>query len=145
MSNHEAKLKVWDIIYPTIQHISHLCEIELRGIDNDDPYFHPIFKLEDAEIRTQCDVSNNHMYAARFYCDDMCVDLSHEQIPNIVAGYVANREKVLFALTTMSKIKSQINTLHGLAHDYFQTVIVGESHKELSEQIINELRVAPLS
>ena len=48
----------------------------------------------------------------------------------------------MLAMTTLGNINSHINALHGYANEYIMHILIGNSIKETTQHIINELNVA---
>ncbi len=141
-----TKLELWDTIKSKYSHLENYCTIELGGIEDESPYFHPRFILgENTYISGQCDISNKYMYALRFNCTEDSIPIYSGEIPdslldNIVIGWASNKEIVKASLTTISKLRTHINNLETYITDYAINMIIGNSIKEVSDAFIGEIK-----
>lgn len=148
MTNQEKKQQHWEKIISKYKHLENYCTIEPRGIDDDNIYYHPIFKIggDDVYITGQCDIGNNNtgIYALRFVTNFpvfYSIDIHEDLLAAIIVGYHTNKDNVMLAMTTLGNIKTHINTLNGYANDYITHILIGNSIKETTQQFINELDV----
>lgn len=148
MTNQEKKQQHWEKIVSKYKHLENYCKIEPRGIDDENIYFHPIFRIseEDIYISGQCDIKhNNGIYGLRFVTNSpvyYSIDIHEGLINAIITGYYTNRDTLMLAMTTLGNINSHINALHGYANEYITHILIGNSIKETTQHIINELNVA---
>ena len=148
MTNQEKKQQHWEIQLSKYKHLDNYCIIEANGIDNENIYFHPIFRIKENEIYIsgQCDVQhNNGIYALRFVVNTptfYSVDISEALIDAIVMCYHTNKDSLMLAMTTLGNLTNHINQLHSYANDYIHQILIGNSIKEKTQSIINELNVA---
>ena len=148
MTNQEKKQQHWDKIISKYKHLENYCKIEPRGIDDGSVYFHPIFKIseEDMYISGQCDIQhNNGIYGLRFVTNSpvyYSIDIHEGLINAIITGYYTNRDTLMLAMTTLGNLNAHINALHGYANEYITHILIGNSIKETTQHIINELNVA---
>ena len=149
MTNQEKKQQHWEKIISKYKHLENYCIIEPRGINDDAIYFHPIFRIngDDIYISGQCDIGhgNNGIYGLRFVVNTptfYSVDISEGLIDAIVMGYHTNRDSLMLAMTTLGNLTTHINALHGYANEYITHILIGNSIKETTQNIINELNVS---
>ena len=145
MSNAEKKQKVWDEIYPTISHLEQYFKIETQRIDDQSQYFHPEFILdENFKIRCQCDIGNIYMYAIRcMYTQgeiDIELEIDSSLFENVVIGYHLNKEATMYALNTISKIRTHIGNLRDYCDEYVRGVLMGDAMDAISMNFINEIK-----
>jgi hypothetical protein len=140
----KKKRKVWDAMYPKYQHLENYCTIELRGIDENSTYFHPIFHLEEGVyISSQGDSTNTHIYALRFTIEGdnyISVDIWDTLLDAVVVGWYTNRDVVVSALTTLNKLRNHVNSLNSYITDYINRILVGESINEVTQAFIGEIK-----
>lgn len=148
MTNQEKKQQHWEKIIIKYKHLENYCKIEPRGIDDGSIYFHPIFQIsgDDIYISGQCDIQhNNGIYGLRFVTNSpvfYSIDIHEGLVDAIITGYHTNGDTLMLAMTTLGNINSHINALRGYANDYVTHILIGNSIKETTHNIINELRVA---
>jgi hypothetical protein len=148
MTNQEKKQQNWEETISKYRHLENYCKIEARGLDDDNIYFHPIFKIngDDVYISAQCDVKhNNGIYGLKFIIMTpiyYSIEIHEGLINSIVMGYHTNKDTLMLAMTTLGNLTKHINTLHGYANEYVNHILIGNSIKETTQSIINELNVA---
>lgn len=148
MTNQEKKQQHWEKIISKYKHLENYCTIEPRGIDDENIYFHPIFRIsgDDIYISGQCDIQhNNGIYGLRFVVNKptyYSIDIGQRLIDAIITGYHTNKDTLMLAMTTLGNLTTHINALHGYATEYINHILIGNSIKETTQNIINELNVA---
>ena len=149
MTNQEKKQQHWEKIISKYKHLENYCTIEPIGIDDDNIYYHPIFRIngDDIYISGQCDIghSNNGIYALRFVTNSpsyYSIDIHEGLIDAIITGYCTNKDTLMLAMTTLGNLTTHINALHGYANEYINHILIGNSIKETTQNIINELNVS---
>ena len=140
-----TKLELWDTIKSKYSHLENYCTIELGGIEDESPYFHPRFILdENTYISGQCDTSNKSLYALRFnYTSEInpiYIEIQDSLLDSLVTGWTCNKEIVKVALETLSKLNNHINNLHCYVNDYITNMLIGNSIKEVSDAFIGEIK-----
>ena len=140
-----TKLELWDTIKSKYSHLENYCTIELVGIEDESPYFHPRFILdENTYISGQCDTSNKYLYALRFnYTSEInpiYIEIQDSLLDNLVTGWTCNKEIVKVALETLSKLNNHINNLNCYVNDYITNMLIGNSIKEVSDVFIGEIK-----
>ena len=140
-----TKLELWDTIKSKYSHLENYCIIELGGIEDESPYFHPRFILdENTYISGQCDTSNKYLYALRFnYTSEInpiYIEIQDSLLDSLVTGWTCNKEIVKVALDTMSKLNNHINNLNCYVNDYITNMLIGNSIKEVSDVFIGEIK-----
>ncbi len=148
MENIEKKNKFWEKIKDKYTHLEGYCSLEVRGLEDNNVYFHPTFRLDaDTYITSQADVggSNISIYALRFNAKSsdenqhFSVDISEELLDAIIVGYFTNKEIVMVALTTLQKVRNHIDTIDMYTTDYINNILIGSSIKEITQQFVQEL------
>lgn len=148
MTNQEKKQQHWEKIVSKYKHLENYCTIELIGMDNEDIYFHPKFKIDgdDIYIFGQCDIKHNiGVYGLKFVTNSPVyhsIDIHEGLIDAIITGYYTNKDTLMLAMTTLGHLTTHINTLHSYTNEYITHILIGNSIKETTQQIINELNVA---
>jgi hypothetical protein len=145
MNNQELKSKQWAEQLKEFSHLENYCTISVDGLDNDNVYYHPFFNLdENAYISSQGDISNNkQLYALNFNVKDpVCfsVSIGDSLLDSVIVGYHTNKESVMMALKTISKIRDHIRNLETYSEDYINSILLGESLEEISNSFINEIK-----
>lgn len=143
MTNTEKKQTMWQELSKKYTHLENFCTIELVGIYDDSPYFHPKFIInDDVYITSQADVGNNYIYAIRFVCvsKQMNIDISDDLLPALIIGYHTNYESVEFAMITLQKVINQLSILNNYVYDYINNILIGNSINDVTDSIVNELR-----
>jgi len=143
MTNIELKHKLWNELSKKYTHLNDFCSITLRGIDEDNQYFHPTFTInEDVFISGQCDIKNSHVYALRFVwlTKGINIDIADNLLDPLIIGCHTNKEAVELAMDTMAKVRNHINTLNGYTNDYITNILIGNSIDEVTDVFINELK-----
>ena len=140
-----TKLELWDTIKSKYSHLENYCTIELGGIEDESPYFHPRFILdENTYISGQCDTSNESVYALRFNhtskINPICIEIQDFLLDSIITGWTCNKEIVKTALETLSKLNNHINNLNCYVNDYITNMLIGNSIKEVSDAFIGEIK-----
>ena len=140
-----TKLELWDTIKSKYSHLENYCTIELGGIEDESPYFHPRFILdENTYISGQCDTSNKSVYALRFNhtseINPIYIEIQDFLLDSLVIGWTCNKEIVKVALETMSKLNTHINNLNCYVNDYITNMLIGNSIKEVSDAFIGEIK-----
>jgi hypothetical protein len=143
MTNSEKKQKIWSDFFKKISHLENYCKIELSGIDDESVYFHPKFILDDdAFISGQSDTNNRYVYALSFVFKDIRVDIYEDLLENLIIGYNQNKNVVLEALITLSKVKQHVRKIDNYTVDFVNNLILGSSISELTTSLINEVKTA---
>jgi hypothetical protein len=143
MDNKELKNKIWSKLRKKYAHLYDFCTINLRGIDNDEQYFHPSFIInDDVSITSQCDTTNKHIYAIRFnwISKGISIEINDDLLSAIIIGFHTNKESVELAMDTMAKVRNHINTLNNYTNDYITNILIGNSVNEVTDSFINELK-----
>lgn len=146
MTNQEKKQELWEKLSQKFNHLDNYCKIELRGIDDDNVYFHPKFIIDDGIfITSQADIGTNKcIYALSFNIQtelkNFSIDITDELLEPIIIGYYTNKDVVMIALETLSKVRNHINQLNYYTTDYIQNILVGNSIKDITQQFIQELK-----
>lgn len=140
-----TKLELWDTIKSKYSHLENYCTIELVGIEDESPYFHPMFILdENTYISGQCDTSNKSLYALGFnYTSEInpiYIKIQDFLLDSVVTGWTCNKEIVKVALETLSKLNNHINNLNCYVNDYITNMLIGNSIKEVSDAFIREIK-----
>ena len=140
-----TKLELWDTIKSKYSHLENYCTIELGGIEDESPYFHPRFILdENTYISGQCDTSNKSVYALRFNhtseINPIYIEIQDFLLDSLVTGWTCNKEIVKAALETLSKLNNHINNLNCYVNDYITNMLIGNSIKEVSDAFIGEIK-----
>ena len=140
-----TKLELWDTIKSKYSHLENYCTIELVGIEDESPYFHPRFILdENTYIIGQCDIGNKYVYALRFNhtseINPIYIEIQDSLLDNLVTGWTCNKEIVKVALETLSKLNNHINNLNCYVNDYITNILLGNSIKEVSDVFIGEIK-----
>ena len=140
-----TKLELWDTIKSKYSHLENYCTIELVGIEDESPYFHPRFILdENTYISGQCDTSNKSLYALRFNhtskINPIYIEIQDSLLDSLVTGWTCNKEIVKVALETLSKLNNHINNLNYYVNDYITNMLIGNSIKEVSDVFIGEIK-----
>ena len=140
-----TKLELWDTIKSKYSHLENYCTIELGGIENESPYFHPRFILdENTYISGQCDTSSKYVYALRFNhtseINPIYIEIQDSLLDSLVTGWTCNKEIVKVALETLSKLNNHINNLNCYVNDYITNILIGNSIKEVSDVFIGEIK-----
>jgi hypothetical protein len=148
MTNQLKKQQHWEKIVSNYKHLDNYCTIEVKGLDHDNIFYHPLIKIngDDVYITGQCDVGNNNtgIYALKFVTNSpvfYSIDIHERLLPDIIIGYYTNKDNVMLAMTTLGNIKKHINTLNYYADEYITHILVGNSIKETTQLFINELDV----
>jgi hypothetical protein len=145
MTNQEKKHKKWNELLPKYKHLENYCIIEAKGLDDDSPYFHPTFTISnDVYVTSQSDVGHNFIYATKFIINNgnyYSVDIPEELLPYIIIGYTTNKDVVMLALTTLGNIRNHTNQIDMYAYEYINHLLIGNSIKDVTQKIINELDV----
>lgn len=151
MNNQEEKQKKFEEVLTKYKHLESYCTIECAGLDEDNIYFHTTFRIDDnVSISSQSDIKSitGLIYATRFiingnnYCS---VDINEELLMPIIIGYHTNKDVVMLAMNTLSSIKTHINHIQCYASDYVINILIGNSIKDISQHIVNELNATSLS
>jgi len=148
MTTQEKKQQHWEKIIAKFNHLENYCTIVVNGLDDNNIYFHPIFKIneDDIYISGQCDVQhNNGIYGLRFIVNKpkyYSIEIHEGLINAIVMGYHTNKDNLMLAMTTLGNLRDHINALNGYATEYVNHILIGNSIKETTQSIINELNVA---
>ena len=143
MSNTELKTKLWENLSKKYSHLNDYCTIELRGIEDDASYFHPIFRIDDdISVYSQCDTKNKYIYATKFswVSKNIFIDISEHLLDAIIIGCYTNRNSVELAMDTMAKVRNHIRTLDNYTTDYINNILIGNSVNETTNAFINELK-----
>ena len=140
-----TKLELWDTIKSKYSHLENYCTIELVGIEDESPYFHPRFILdENTYIIGQCDISNKSVYALKFNhtseVNPIYIGIQDYLLDSLVTGWTCNKEIVKVALETLSKLNNHINNLNCYVNDYITNMLIGNSIKEVSDAFIGEIK-----
>lgn len=140
-----TKLELCDTIKSKYSHLENYCTIELGGIEDESPYFHPRFILdENTYISGQCDTSNKSLYALRFNhtseINPIYIEIQDSLLDSLVTGWTCNKEIVKAALETLSKLNNHINNLNCYVNDYITNMLIGNSIKEVSDAFIGEIK-----
>jgi hypothetical protein len=146
MTNQEKKHVKFEEIVSKYTHLENYCTIEVKGLDDDNIYFHVTFKIADnVYITSQSDISSNNnmnIYALRFIINDTInhyIDISEDLLISIIIGYYTNKDVVMLALKTLSNIKNHINQLNMYTSEYVNNILIGNSIKDVTQHFINEL------
>jgi hypothetical protein len=147
MTNQEKKEEHFQKIISKYKYLERYCKIEVTGLDDESIYFHVTFKIaDDVDITSQSDVSSNHstlMYALRVNIinniGNHFIDLSEDLLGSIVIGYHTNKDVVMLALATLGNIRHHINQLNMYTSEYVNNILIGNSIKETTHSLINEL------
>lgn len=141
-TNKELKIEIWNNIHSKIKHLDEYYNTELMGIEDDSVYFHPTFVLdENSFITSQCDINNKHLYALRYQCGDMSVDIYDDIFEAIVIGYSVNKDRVMSILNIMIRIKDHSNKINGYIQDFIHNQLIGNSIEETTKNLISELKI----
>ena len=140
-----TKLELWNTIKSKYSHLENYCTIELDGMEDKSPYFHPRFILdENTYISGQCDTSNKSVYVLRFNhtseINPIYIDIQDSLLDSLVTGWTCNKEIIKAALETMSKLNNHINNLNCYVNDYITNMLIGNSIKEVSDAFIGEIK-----
>lgn len=140
-----TKLELWDTIKSKYSHLENYCTIELGGIEDESPYFHPRFILDgNTYISGQCDIDNKSLYALRFNhtseINPIYIEIQDSLLDSLVTGWTCNKEIVKVALETLSKLNNHINNLNCYVNDYITNILIGNSIKEVSDVFIGEIK-----
>ena len=140
-----TKLELWDTIKSKYSHLENYCTIELGGIEDESPYFHPRFILdENTYISGQCDTSNKYLYALRFNhtseINPIYIEIQDFLLDSIITGWTCNKETIKVALETLRKLNNHINNLNCYVNDYITNMLIGNSIKEVSDVFIGEIK-----
>jgi hypothetical protein len=139
----KTKQEIWQNIYKKVSHLENYCKIEVNGIDEETPYFHPTFIVDETfRITSQCDLGNNHVYAlnAVFSGENyFSVSIDESLLDSVIIGYHTNKETVMFALDTLVKVRNHINNLNYYTSDYINSILLGNSINEVTNSFVNEL------
>ena len=140
-----TKLELWDTIKSKYSHLENYCTIELGGIEDESPYFHPRFILdENTYISGQCDIGNESVYALRFNhtseINPIYIEIQDYLLDSIITGWICNKEIIKVALETMSKLNTHINNLKWYVNDYIANMLIGNSITEVSNAFIGEIK-----
>ncbi len=140
------KKEQWDKIKKKYSHLKDYCTIDLKGMQENTQYFHPIFRIDEyTYISSQGDSGNNYIYALNFTTKDpettdtFTVEIYDELLTPIIIGYHTNKEQVLLALTTLSKVRNHITQLNIYVTDYITNILIGNSIKDVTREFIQEL------
>lgn len=145
MTNSEKKLNQWNEQLKSFSHLENYCKIEVRGLEDDNIYYHPTFILdENVSIHSQADIGNNKsIYAMRFQVSKpsyFSVEIYESLLDNVVFGYLTNKESVMLALETLSKIRDHVRKLESYADEYVNNILLGDSLEELGKSFIEEIK-----
>jgi len=145
MKNSEKKQELWEKLKSNYSHLENYCTIELRGILDEEIYFHPTFIIdEETKITTQSDINNNNIYAANFSSTSgtktFSIEIYADLILNIIIGYHTNKETVMLALDTLYKVREHSRNIETYINDYVNNILIGASVKEITNSFINELK-----
>lgn len=149
LSNSEKKAQQWSNLYERYKHLEQYCNIVLDGIDDDSMYFHPRFVLdENTYITSQSDIGDNltfgKLYAMRLFSTvdghNIQIEISDDIFDNIIIGYSTNRDIVILAATTLSRVKDHINQLNMYVNDYITNILIGNSLNGITQNFISELK-----
>ena len=143
MTNAEKKAKLWETMLPKYQHLEPYCDIDVRGIDEDSIYFHPVFKLDDKTIITaQGDINNTtrHLYAFTLSQENFSADIYEEILDAVVIGWHTNKDLVYTALDKLAKVRNHVRTLEMYTTDYVMNILIGESLDDLTNSFIQEIK-----
>jgi hypothetical protein len=150
MNNQEIKQKQFEEVLTKYKHLESYCTIECAGLDDDDIYFHTTFRIdENVSITSQSDIKSitGLIYATRFtiigsnYCS---VDIDEELLMPVIIGYRTNKDVVMLAMNTLSSIRTHINNIQCYTSDYVINILIGNSIKNISQHIVNELNATSL-
>ena len=150
MKNSEKKQNVWDLLYPSVNHLESYFKLDLKGIDDESQYFHPIFILDEHfSITTQCDISNKCLYAIRCNYksklgENEQVEIDISLFENIVIGYHINKEATMYVINIISKIRRHIGNLRDYCDEYVRHVLIGNSIEEISSAFISEIKTTTI-
>ena len=143
MTNQEQKQELWQSLLAKFSHLENYCKIDVKGLDDDNIYFHPTFIIsEDVSITSQCDVGNRNIYALRVNItghEYFAIELYEDLLDNVIIGYHTNRDVVLLALKTLSKVKKHIHNLDSYTTEYVNNILVGSSINDITKSFVNEL------
>jgi hypothetical protein len=145
MTNQEKKHQLWESLLTKFKHLENYCKIEVRGLDEDSVYFHPVFVLDEkTKITSQGDTKNRYIYALNFGIQTdyeyFNIELSDDLLDNVVIGYHTNKEVVLLALSTLDKVRKHINQLNMFTTDYVNNILIGNSITDVTDSFVNELK-----
>lgn len=149
LTNSEKKLQKWSNLYERYKHLEQYCDIVLDGIDDESIYFHPRFVLdENTYITSQSDVGDKltggELYAMRLFStvngNNIGIEIYDDIFDNIVIGYHTNRDVVILAATTLSRVKNHINQLNMYVNDYVTNILIGSSLNNITQNFISELQ-----
>ena len=145
MTNSEKKIAQWNDQLKSFNHLENYCKIEVRGLEDDNIYYHPIFILdENVCIYSQADIGNNKsIYALRFQVSEpnhFSVEIYESLLDNVIVGYSTNKESVMLALNTLTKVKDHVRKLDSYANEYINNILIGDSLEELGKSFIEEIR-----
>lgn len=145
MTNSERKNTQWNDQKKSFTHLENYCKIEVRGLEDDNIYYHPTFILdENASIHSQADIGNNKsIYATRFQVLEpnyFSVEISEWLLDNVIVGYATNKESVTLALGTLVKVRDHVRNLDSYANEYVNTILLGDSLEELGKSFIEEIK-----
>lgn len=143
MTNAEKKAELWKKLLSKYQHLEAYCDIDVRGIDEDSIYFHPVFKLDDNTIITaQGDINSNvgDIYAFRLSQEKFSAEIHAEILDAVVIGWYTNKELVYTALDTLDKVRNHVRTLEMYTTDYITNILTGESLDDLTNSFIQEIK-----
>ena len=146
MENTEKKQAKWESLFPKYKHLDQYCTIDVKGLDNDSIYFHPTFRLdENTHISSQADCGNNTrkgLYAFKFEQTGeihFSIDIDEGLLDVIVIGFSARNDIVLEAMLTLARVKKHVDNINIYVSDYIRNVLIGNSIKDITRQITNEL------
>ena len=145
MNNQEKKKEFWEKLRTKYTHLLNYCEIAAHGLDDDNIYFHPVFKInENTYISSQCDIGhNNDIYALNFYTENpenFNITIDNSLLDSVIIGYHTNRDIVLLALNTLYRVRNHISQLNNYTTDYIINILLGNSIQEVTKQFISELQ-----
>lgn len=146
ITNQQQKQKLWEEIKKKHSHLESYCTIKVKGLEDDNVYFHPIFVLDETtEIKGQCDTKNKHIYALNVYINNEHVcDIYDSFLEPCVIGWTQNKEIVLFALDSLFKLKNHVNRINSLSNEFISNILVSNAVEEEANMLINEVRAAQL-
>ena len=114
----KTKKELWKKVkQDIIKEIGAKYAIEVKDLDRDSKYFHPIIILEDCKIQAQCDVDNEFYYAPKLLFKGIIIDYKSrdtlkETIKSIKRGNLI--EKLTEIHTEVTAIQTTIDYLDEL-------------------------------
>ena len=146
MSNRDQKHNMYTELLSKYKHLENYCKIEVRGLDDDNVYFHISFVInENVFITSQSDCANNReigVYALNYNDTTSTivnVGIYEDLLTPIIIGYHTNKAVVSLALTTLHQVKKHISQLDSYTTEYINNLLIGSSIKETTNHFISEL------